>query len=61
MHAFLADAVALALIAVGFYAVPAQAEEEFPFGFEMTLDAARMPGSKRPPSLEIGDNGEVVL
>ena len=27
----------------------------------MTLDAARMPGSKRLPSLEIGDNGEVVL
>jgi hypothetical protein len=54
-------AAALALIAVGFYAVPAQAEEEFPFGFEMTLDAARMPGSKRLPSLEIGDNGEVVL
>ena len=27
----------------------------------MTLDAARMPGSKRVPSLEIGDNGEVVL
>ena len=52
---------ALALIAVGFYAVPAQAEEEFPFGFEMTLDAARMPGSKRLPSLDIGDNGEVVL
>ena len=51
----------MALIAVGFYAVPAQAEEEFPFGFEMTLDAARMPGSKRLPSLEIGDNGEVVL
>ena len=54
-------AVALALIAVGFYAVPARAQEEFPFGFEMTLDAARMPGSKRLPSLDIGDNGEVVL
>jgi heat shock protein HslJ len=41
-------------------AVPAQAQE-FPFGLEMTLEAARMPGSKRIPSLEIGDNGEVVL
>ena len=40
--------------------VPAQAQE-FPFGLEMTLEAARMPGSKRIPSLEIGDNGEVVL
>ena len=27
----------------------------------MTLEAARMPGSKRIPSLEIGDDGEVVL
>jgi heat shock protein HslJ len=54
-------AVALALIAVALCAVPARAQEEFPFGFEMTLDAARMPGSKRLPSLDIGDNGEVVL
>ena len=27
----------------------------------MTLDAGRMPGSKRVPDLDIGDNGEVVL
>ncbi|QPF85931.1 META domain-containing protein [Bradyrhizobium genosp. L] len=40
---------------------PALAQEEFPFGALMTLDAARMPGSKRIPSLEIGDNGEVSL
>ena len=33
----------------------------FPFGFEMTLDAARQPGSKRLPTLEIGDNGEAML
>jgi heat shock protein HslJ len=39
----------------------AHAEDEFPFGFEMTLDVARQPGSKRLPNLEIGDNGEVVL
>ncbi len=50
---------AIALPAV-FLAAPAQAQE-FPFGLEMTLEAARMPGSKRIPSLEIGDNGEVVL
>jgi heat shock protein HslJ len=48
---------ALSLLAA---AAPAQAQE-FPFGLEMTLEAARMPGSKRIPSLEIGDNGEVVL
>ncbi|WP_420869906.1 META domain-containing protein [Bradyrhizobium septentrionale] len=52
---------ALALVAVAVVAVPAEAQEEFPFGFVMTLDAARMPGSKRIPSIEVGDNGEVIL
>src|SRR5579872_410108 len=42
-------------------ALPARAGDEFPFGFEMTLDVARQPGSKRLPTLEIGDNGEAVL
>ena len=51
----------LALVAAACGAGPAHAQEEFPFGFEMTLDASRMPGSKRVPNLEIGDNGEVVL
>ncbi len=37
--------------------LPAHAEE-FPFGLEMTLDAAPQPGSKRRPNLEIGDAGE---
>jgi hypothetical protein len=41
--------------------VPARAEDSFPFGFEMTLDVARQPGSKRLPTLEIGDNGEATL
>jgi hypothetical protein len=41
--------------------VPARAEEGFPFGMEMTLDALRQPGSKRVPDLDIGDHGEVVL
>jgi heat shock protein HslJ len=48
------------LFAAAVGTAPAQAQE-FPFGLEMTLDGARMPGSKRIPSLEIGDNGEVVL
>ena len=39
----------------------ARAEEGFPFGTEMTLEAVPQPGSKRIPNLEIGDNGEVVL
>jgi hypothetical protein len=54
-----AAGLALAMGALG--AVPACADEGFPFGFEMTLDAARQPGSKRLPTLEIGDNGEVTL
>lgn len=37
------------------------AAEEFPFGFELRLDAGPMPGSKRVPSLDIGDKGEVRL
>jgi len=52
-----AAALAVAAIAAG----PARADDGFPFGFEMTLDAARQPGSKRIPTLEIGDNGEVKL
>jgi hypothetical protein len=39
----------------------ARAQEGFPFGTELTLEAAPQPGSKRIPNLEIGDNGEVVL
>ena len=54
-------AIALAFATAVFHAVPACAEEEFPFGMVMTLDAARQPGSKRVPNLEIGDNGEAVL
>jgi hypothetical protein len=52
-----AAALAVAVITAG----PARADDGFPFGFEMTLDAARQPGSKRIPTLEIGDNGEVQL
>lgn len=51
---------AIALSSASFDTAPVQAQE-FPFGLEMRLEAARMPGSKRIPSLEVGDNGEVVL
>jgi hypothetical protein len=55
-------AVVLVLATATFKAIPAAcAENEFPFGFEMTLDAARQPGSKRIPTLDIGDNGEATL
>lgn len=50
-----------AAAAVLLMSVAAHAEEGFPFGTEMTLEAVPQPGSKRIPNLEIGDNGEVVL
>jgi hypothetical protein len=51
-------AAALVLAAAALNGIPAYADDGFPFGFEMTLDAARQPGSKRLPTLEIGDSGE---
>jgi META domain len=50
-----------ALAASALPAVTAFADDGFPFGFEMTLEAAPQPGSKRIPTLEIGDNGEARL
>ena len=58
---FKCAAAASVLFAAGLNTGPARAADEFPFGLEMTLDVARQPGSKRLPTLEIGDNGEVVL
>ena len=54
-------AAALVLAAAAFKAIPACADDGFPFGLEMTLDAARQPGSKRIPTLDIGDRGEATL
>jgi hypothetical protein len=54
-----ACAVALSVSTVAI--APARAEDGFPFGMEMTLDALPQPGSKRVPDLDIGDHGEVVL
>jgi META domain len=56
-----AAAVVPALFAVTSISGPARADDGFPFGMEMTLEAARMPGSKRIPDLDIGDSGEVIL
>ena len=39
----------------------ARAQEGFPFGTEITLEALPQAGSKRIPNIEIGDHGEVVL
>ncbi|MBH5398617.1 META domain-containing protein [Bradyrhizobium sp. CNPSo 4010] len=49
---------AVAMLAM---ATLARAEEGFPFGTEMTLEALPQAGSKRIPNIEIGDHGEVVL
>jgi hypothetical protein len=49
-------AAAAAIASIG--AFPASAQDGFPFGLEMTLDAPPQPGSKRVPSLDIGDSGE---
>jgi hypothetical protein len=58
----LSRCAALALAAAWMWApAPAHAASEFPFGFEMTLDAAPQPGSKKLPTIEIGDSGEAVL
>jgi hypothetical protein len=57
----LRQAGAALVLVMALQVTPAQAEDEFPFGLEMTLDVARQPGSKRLPTLEIGDNGEVIL
>ena len=53
--------MALVLAAAALSAVPADADEGFPFGFEMTLETRPQPGTKRMPTLEIGDNGEATL
>jgi hypothetical protein len=50
-----------ALVACAATATAAVAQEEFPFGLEMTLDSRPQPGSKRLPSLEIGASGETRL
>jgi heat shock protein HslJ len=54
-------ALALIAAAAGFQVIPAHADDGFPFGLEMTLDVAPQPGSKRLPTLEIGDSGEATL
>ena len=61
MPGFLKLAAAGVLVAAAVSAGPARANDGFPFGLELTLDVARQPGSKRIPSLEIGDAGEVIL
>jgi len=52
--------VAITTVAIAL-AAPVASAQEFPFGLEMTLDAERQPGSKRLPTLEVGDDGAVLV
>src|SRR3954452_18157504 len=61
MVGIIRQAVAAMALVIALQAAPARADDEFPFGLEMTLDVARQPGSKRLPTLEIGERGEVTL
>ena len=61
MPKFLKLAAALVLVAAASNLGAVRADDGFPFGLEMTLDVARQPGSKRLPTLEIGDSGEATL
>ena len=56
-----AAVVASVLFNIASNTSPAHADEGFPFGMVMTLEAAPQPGSKRVPNLEIGENGEAVF
>ncbi|WP_439922907.1 META domain-containing protein [Nitrobacter sp. JJSN] len=58
---FRCGAVAVVIAVGSMGAWPASAEDGFPFGLEMTLDAPPQPGSRRLPSLEIGNSGEAKL
>jgi hypothetical protein len=53
--------VAIVVAVEGIGALPVSAQDGFPFGLEMTLDAPPRPGSERVPSLDIGDSGEAKL
>ena len=56
-----AGVAAVLLVATAPNVCHAQADTGFPFGLEMTMDVRPLPGSKRIPTLEIGDAGDVVL
>ena len=53
--------VLLVAAAIAFDATPSLAQEGFPFGSDLTLEAAPMRGSKRIPSLDIRPDGAVSI
>ena len=54
-------ALSIAAAAAAAVAWSARAGEPFPFGSELMLDAAPLPGSKRIPMLEIEDDGTASI
>ncbi len=53
--------VLVALLLFSANVLTAEATEPFPFGAELMLDAAPLPGSKRIPMLEIDDDGSAAI
>ncbi len=51
----------VALLLFSANVLAAKATEPFPFGAELMLDAAPLPGSKRIPMLEIDDDGSAAI
>jgi hypothetical protein len=58
---FVISLIAITILGATGLTFPARADDGFPFGFGLTLDVARQPGSKRVPTLDIGDNGEATV
>lgn len=51
----------LSVLLMAMPGMPASAQDGFPFGLEMTLEARPEPGSKRIPTVEVGEHGEAQL
>ena len=49
------------LVLAGAIVPAAAADTAFPFGSELALDAAPLPGSKRVPTIEIGEDGAATF
>jgi len=48
-------------VLLGSLAAASAGDSAFPFGTELMLDAARLPGGKRIPMIEIDDNGTATI
>ena len=59
--AFPSGLIRVLVLALATAPLAAYAQSAFPFGRELLLDVAPMKGSKRVPSLDIGDNGGATI